>query len=401
MRLRTFILLILVLILVGALALILLGNNGTGPLASFFNGGGDDTATQQTDGTSADEPLQPPPTATPGLEDVVVAKGNIPVGTVLTNELLEVQRWPRTNIALQGGYTFTDTTRLVGRIAKVDVAQGQSILSPMLALNPTDIGSFGSDLALYVPFGEVAIAFPVDRFNGAALAMRPGDSVDVMMTLRVVDIDPQFGTILPNQIERVIQSALLDGQEFLFPAVTNGRLEFVPEINQVAAIVPSSIGLIGQDFTFGLPIPKRVTQLTIQQATVLYVGTWVDPLELREKQQAAIAAGLQADDGTFDESTTIPGRLERIPDVVILSMSSQDALALNWAMIRGVEIDLALRSPGDQTVFVTTSVSLPQIIDQGGLAIPEQSNFDLHPSMEDYPVPYLPPWNVNEAAAQQ
>jgi hypothetical protein len=77
-------------------------------------------------------------------------------------------------------------------------------------------------------------------------------------------------------------------------------------------------------------------------------------------------------------------------------MPSQDALALNWAMIRGVDINLALRSPGDQTVFVTTSVSLPQIIDQGGLAIPEQSNFDLHPSMEDVEPPVLPPANPNE-----
>lgn len=403
MRLRTFILLILVLILVGALALILLGNSGIGPLAGLFggDGGNGDTVDQPTEDNGIDEPLLPPPTATPGLEDVVVARANIPAGTMLTDDILEVQRWPRNNIALQGGYTFTDTTRLVGRIAKVAISQGQSVLSPMLALNPTDIASFGSDLALYVPLGEVAVAFPIDRFNGAAFAMRPGDLVDVMMTLRVVALDPQFGTILPNQIERVIQSALLDGQEFLFPAVTNGRLEFIPEINQVAAIVPSTIGLIGQDFTFGLPIPKRMTQLTIQQAEVLYVGTWYDPLELKAEIEAEVAAGFRAPTDAFDESTTIPGRLERLPDVVILSMSSQDALALNWAMIRGVDINLALRSPGDQTVFVTTSVSLPQIIDQGGLAIPEQSNFDLHPSMEEVIFPALPPWNVNEQEAEE
>lgn len=398
MRLRTFILLILVLILVGALALVLLGNNGTGPLAGFFNRDGDNgDVVEETDGEDTSEPLLPPPTATPGLEDVVVAKVNIPVGTMLTDDLLEVQRWPRTNIALQGGYTFTDTTRLVGRIAKVDVSRGQSVLSPMLALNPTDIASFGSDLALYVPFGQVAVAFPVDRFNGAALAMRPGDAVDVMMTLRIVDIDPQFGTVLPNQIERVIQSALLNGEPFLFPAVSNGRLEFIPEVNQVAAIVPSTIALDGQDFTEGLPIPKRVTQLTIQQARVLYVGTWVDPKELEQQQLAAQAAAQAGEDGAAGPTPTpIPSRLETIPDVVILSMSSQDALALNWAMIRGVDINLVLRSPGDQTVFVTTSVSLPQIIDQGGLAIPEQSNFDLHPSMEDVTLPVLSPTNPNE-----
>jgi len=398
MRLRTFILLILVLILVGALALVLLGNNGTGPLAGFFNGGDEGNVTEQTtEEEGVEEPLLPPPTATPGLEDVVVAKVNIPVGTMLTDELLEVQRWPRNNIALQGGYTFTDTARLVGRIAKVDVSKGQSLLSPMLALNPTDIASFGSDLALYVPFGEVAVAFPVDRFNGAALAMRPGDTVDLMMTLRIVNIDPQFGTVLPNQVQRIIQSALLDGQPFLFEKDIYGRLEFIPEINQVAAIVPSTIGLEGQDFTPGLPIPKRVTQLTVQQAKVLYVGTWTDPRELEQQQIAAQAAAKAGEDGAAGPTPTpIPSRLETTPDVVILSMSSQDALSLNWAMLRGVDINLALRSPGDQTVFVTTSVSLPQIIDQGGLAIPEQSNFDLHPSLVDVEPPALPATNPNE-----
>ncbi|WP_420629277.1 Flp pilus assembly protein CpaB [Candidatus Leptofilum sp.] len=402
MRLRTFILLILVLILIAAVALLLLGNSGIGPLAGLL-GGNDDTPAENgttdngDDDNGAEEPLQPPPTATPGLEDVVVARVNIPVGTMITDELLEVQRWPRDNIALQGGYTFTDTTQLVGRITKVDIARGQSFLSPMLALNPTDIASFGSDLALYVPFGEVAIAFPVDRFNGAALAMRPGDLVDVLMTMRVVDIDPQFGTILPNNVARVINSALLNGQPFLFPEVKDGRLEFVPEINQVAAIYPSTLGLEGQDFTLGLPIPKRVTQLTIQQAEVLYVGTWQDPRILEQEQIAARAAAQPGEDGSVPPTPTpIPSRLEGQPDVVILSMSSQDALALNWAMFRGVDIDLALRSPGDQTAFVTTSVSLPQIIDQGGLAIPDQSNFDLHPSMDNAPYLALPPENPNE-----
>lgn len=399
MRLRTFILLILVLILIAAVALLLLGNNGIGPLAGLLGGNGDDTAVVSETGedNGAAEPLAPPPTATPGLEDVVVAKVNIPIGTMLTDELLEVQRWPRTNIALQGGYTYTDTMQLVGRITKVDISRGQSLLSPMLALNPTDIASFGSDLALYVPFGKVAVAFPVDRFNGAALAMRPGDLVDVMMTMRVVDIDPQFGTILPNNVERVIQSALLNGQPFLFPPVKDGRLEFIPEINQVAAIYPSTLGIDGQDFTAGLPIPKRVTQLTIQQAEVLYVGTWQDPRILEQEQIAARAAAQPGEDGSVPPTPTpIPSRLETIPDVVILSMSSQDALALNWAMIRGVTLNLALRSPGDQTVFVTTSVSLPQIIDQGGLAIPDQSNFDLHPAVEDVLIPSLPPENPNE-----
>jgi hypothetical protein len=51
-------------------------------------------------------------------------------------------------------------------------------------------------------------------------------------------------------------------------------------------------------------------------------------------------------------------------------LSAQDALTLKYARERGVDIDLVLRSPGDQTVFVTTSVNLLQMVDQGALAPP-------------------------------
>ena len=74
----------------------------------------------------------------------------------------------------------------------------------------------------------------------------------------------------------------------------------------------------------------------------------------------------------------VPERFDPEPSFILLSMTSQEALTLKWAREQGVNIDLALRSPGDNEVFVTTSVSLPQIIDQGGLAIPEPIDFDLY-----------------------
>lgn len=388
MRARTFFLLILVLILGAVVVILLVATLSGGGIAGLL--GGEQTAEEpEPVTTGGEEPGTPLPTATPTappIQPVIVAKVRLPVGEVLTEEVLDVEMRPVTNIALQGGYTFTSTERLVGRIVKVEVSQGQEILQPMIALNPTDIAMFGSDLALYIPQGEVAIAFPIDQITGASLAMRPGDKVDLIMTLRTVEIDPAFRTALPNNIERVIQSALLAGEEFLFPPVQEGRLEFIPEINQVAAIVPGLIVFDTQDWAEGDPIPKRVTQLTIQQATVLYVGTWVDPRRLEREQEAAqlaaqATAQAQAGEGggavTVATPTPLPSRLETFPDMIIISMSSQDALALKYARERGVRIHLALRAIGDETTFVTTSVSLPQIIDQGGLAIPEESNFDL------------------------
>ncbi len=382
MRARTFILLILVLIVAAVAVFLVVATISGGGVANLLGGGGTE---QVEEGELGEDPSLPTPTPTPASQQVVVAKIRLPVGEILTKDVLEVEIRPITNVALQGGYTFTDTEQLVGRIVKVEVSRGQEILSPMIAFNPTDIAAFGSDLALYVPTGEVAVALPIDRFNGASLAMRPGDKVDVVMTLYTVEIDPEFRSALPNQVERVIESALLDGQAFLFPPIEEGRLEFIPELGQVAAIVP------GTYFARGDPIPNRVTQLTVQKAEVLYVGQWIDPRQLEREQEAA-QANIEATQAAAAEGgepvkiatpTPIPSRLNANPGMVIISMSAQDALALKYARERYVQIDLVLRSPGDQTEFVTTSVSLPQIIDQGGLAIPEPTDVDLSGSPID------------------
>jgi Flp pilus assembly protein CpaB len=381
MRLRTILLLLLVLIAGAAAVFLFVANrSGTDLLANLRPA----PAAQATPAPAdAGATAAPSPTATPStrLLPVVVARARLPVGARLTADMLTVAQRPETNIALQGGYTFAEVSAVVGRIVKVEIPQGEAVLQPMLAVSSTDLAALGSDLALYVDAGKVAVAFPISRFSGAAYAMRPGDLVDVMMTLRTVEIDTEFRTALPNETQRVIESALLAGQAFLFPSTTQGRLEFIPEINQVAEIVPSQSALAGQDFQPGRPIPRRVTQLAIQRATVLWVGTWPG----RDESAAPPAADERA-----APAPATAARLEQEPDLVILSLPAQEALALKWALERGVQIDLALRAQGDETVFETVSISLPQIVEQGDLRVPEPSDFDLHPRADQVPPPSVP-----------
>lgn len=380
MRPRTFILLLLVLVVFACAAILvvaLVTDTGSALLDNILPG----QAQQQPEVTVVQDTPVPTPTATPALQPVVVAKVQLPVGEILSPEVLDIEFRPITNVALVGGYTFTSTEQVTGRILRTDVARGQEILQPMLALNPTDVAAFGSDLALYVPSNQVAVAFPIDQFSGAALAMRPGDRVDVIMTLRSVPVDPDFQSGLRNYLELVDVDALLEGDDFLFPKILYGRLEFIDAINQVGVIIPNEFKdpTVNPDWLPGNPVPKRVTQLTIQQANVLYVGQWVDPRRLEQEQEAArLAADATAqavsaggEPVAIVTPTPIPSRLEVNPGMVILSMSVQDALVLKYARERNVDIDLVLRSPGDQTVFVTTSVSLLQMVDQGIIGLPE------------------------------
>src|SRR5690606_33674363 len=130
------------------------------------------------------------------------------------------------------------------------------------------------DRALYVNQGHVAIAMPFIRKQRAAYDMRPGDMVDVMMSLQFVKIDDEFQTARPNFERRISQLSLDEGRviEFLFDPIAQGRLELIPNVNLITSIGPR--GQIGWEYGEILQIPRRVTQLTIQQAEVLWVGAW-------------------------------------------------------------------------------------------------------------------------------
>ena len=440
MRPRTFLIIIVVIAVIGlgaVLAFRQFGGSGAAvdDLASGVEEPVDVTAVDPV-AQENEEPGLPPPMPTPEYVPVVYAKVDLPVGERIRREIIGTELRPNNNVALlvnDEGQTiaYTDVEDVLGQIVKVPISQGQEILRPMLArstaeLEPSGLDlAMGSDLSLLVEPGQVAIAFPIDQFTGVAYALRPGDKVDVMMTLQVVDIDSEFNTSLPNITQRVIESALLAGGEFLFPESTQGRLEFITDINQVVEFVPrefESTSTIGADGTVQEssavvpPIPKRVTQLTVQQAKVMWVGTWRDPREFEkgaeeaEAAAAAVEAAAAAESGTNleipgaaaaegeaeeaavePEATPAPERYENKPDVIILSLSAQDALVMKWALERGIKIDLALRAQGDTSQFSTVSISLPQIIEQGGLAIPEPGDFDLQPRVEDVPVPSLPP----------
>jgi Flp pilus assembly protein CpaB len=387
MNRRAFILLILVLFVLAIVVVLYIAlqsggvpgistNNDTPAIVSSEGDAPDDVGSN--DMQAAPLPQEEEPVLT--LTTVVVAAADLPPGTRLTEALLQTENRPSNNIAITGGYTFNDPEDLIGRIVKVYVPRGEAILNPMIAINTNDLANLGSDLALYIDQGNVTIAFPIDRYSGVAFALRPGDFVDVMMTARMVRTDPEFRTQLPNITQRVIQSRLLEGQQFLFPEMPQGRLQFIDDIGQTAEIIPSTVSLEAQDFDAGDPIPKRVTQLTIQQAKVMWVGTWREPTPDPEAAEA----------GPDATPTPLPVRLVDQPDVVLLSMPLQDALVLKWAMERGVFINLALRAPNDRDIYNTTAVSLPVIVDQGALAEPVPSEFDFHPRADEVPVPSIP-----------
>jgi Flp pilus assembly protein CpaB len=385
MRARTFLLLFLVLLLIAVGVVAFLTLSGDDVVGGLLPGG--DPPAQQVTTPSGSEPGQPPPTPTPEFNFVPVVVTNIalPPGTRIEPDFVRVEMRPDDNVAIRAGYAFSDPEDVVGRITRTRVDRGQEILDSMLALSTVDLATMGSDLALYVNQGNVAIAFPIDRYTGAAYALRPGDMVDVLATVGVIDIDPEFRTALPNFYRPVSQILLQEGGSFLLNQGVEGRLEIIPGVNLVAMISPrGALSWTGDSL---LQIPRRITQLTVQQAEVLWLGTWEDPGDLNPAEPTP-AAGEPVQ--PMPTPTPLFQRAERFPDVVILSLSLQDALTLKWAMDRGVRMDLALRAQGDTSDHSTVSISLPQLVEQGGLTVPEPLEFDLVPRADEVEPTTLP-----------
>jgi Flp pilus assembly protein CpaB len=397
MRPRTFILLILVLLVgavaVGLFVLTQLGNGGG--VGNLIPGGATpDTGVPQE--SEPGRPAQPAPTQTPTIRymPVVVARLPLLAGQRLTEDMVTTELRPEENIVLAGSDSNQTVDQVVGRILKKDVPPGKEILNSFLALHPTDLASFGSDLSLYIEQGRVAVAFPINQFTGVAFAMRPGDQVDILMSLNLLELDEEFRTALPNHVARVNRFALEEGQSFLFPPEAEGRLELLSLVNQVAQISPQG-GLAA------VQLPRRATQLTLQQVQVVWMGSWRTPESgyyeqafVAEAAGTSSAPGQANQAGAQDQPPADTGpmreRPEDYPDVVILGLTLQDALTLKWALEVGIDIHLVLRAQGDNSTFVTTSISLPQMAEQGGLAIPQLLPYGLDPRVDVVPTPHLP-----------
>ena len=117
-------------------------------------------------------------TATEGAETTVVtARQVIPARTEITADMLQLTRVPAT--ALLAG-AFSDSTLVVGRIARIPIYPGEQLVQDKLASSRTDLG-----LSYIVPQGMRAMGVKVDKVISPGGLVRPGDRVDVVA---VVDV---------------------------------------------------------------------------------------------------------------------------------------------------------------------------------------------------------------------
>jgi pilus assembly protein CpaB len=298
------------------------------------------------------------------LVEVVVAAQNIPRGMQLAegDNAVALQDWPAD--AVPSG-AITDLAGVYGRIARVDIALGMPLLENMLAETRTDLAAGGgSDAALQIPEGMVGYAVPVARYSSVAWAVQPGDRVDVLLSLAMVDLDEELQTQLPNSFGCVSPTS----DEGCEPG-TLGRLEVLPNA-WVVNVIPAE----GESQS-----PRLVTQATVQDAIVLRVGDW-PAVDSGRAGAAAERAPATAEGG--EELAPIEKPTDRIEPMTI-AVSRQDAMILDYALAAGARINFLLRSTGDTDVARTEAVTLEYLLDRYSIEVPPKLPYGVTPPIAE------------------
>jgi pilus assembly protein CpaB len=108
--------------------------------------------------------------------NVAVAAAQIPWGTQLSTENIQMKAFLRQSLPAAG--YFTDPAALSARVAIVPLEEGDMILESRLA----PVGATGGIAAVITP-GNRAVAVKGDKVVGLAGLIKPRDRVDVLVTI--------------------------------------------------------------------------------------------------------------------------------------------------------------------------------------------------------------------------
>jgi pilus assembly protein CpaB len=348
-------------------------------------------------GGNEPEEVQATPEFASDVVFVAIAAQDIARGAAIPEDGIVMSRMPA-NMVVETMISGPDEegirTRVIGKIARQDIGRGVPITEAMLTDQSGDLLAGGSDASLAIPPGYTAISVPMSRFSGVAYAIKAGDVVDVLITLMIVDVDPDFQSLLPNFVTSL--NAPGGTAEFPSPSLTGSvQPVTVEEEDESGDYFP--LGKVIEEERTGQPFhvipqedqrPRVVTQRLVDSARVLHVGTF--PLE---GTQTSTQPTPQPEEGVGapppQEGQTVQVTTIEEPDIISLIVTPQDALALNWAMKVGAHMTFTLRAPNDTEATETTSVTLQYLIDNYNVTIPSKLPYQLEPRLDELVSPEL------------
>lgn len=341
-------------------------------------------AQQQT--TQQQQQQQPIPQATPlptitpiPMVEVVVAIQDIPRGTIIRPETVQIYPWPADAVPVNA---ISNPEDVINRIARTDIFREQPILGNLIVEDFQNLANIGSDAALITPPNRVLISIPMNRLTSVAFALQPGDRVDIIASFLFVDVDQTFQSAEPNQFNLI--SVIQDGGD---PATGRGgsvQVNFgqtslrgafdtrlIPTVGSWPVLVQPSEN----------PRPRLSVQRTITDAQVIWIGDFPEDGRLfRPAPSPTPLNPTPTPEGQAQQQQAAP--TEKPPrDIVTVAVSPQDAVVLAWYIEARIPFTFVLRSAVATALPQTDAVTLDYIMSRFNILVPEKFNYSIEPAI--------------------
>ncbi len=315
------------------------------------------------------------------IVNVFVTSQKIPRGNPVTRDVVSLVPIQR-QLFLQG--MLSDLKDVEGKLAKIDLPAGFILMDSMLATSADELSQYGSDTALIIPRGSVAIAIPIERLTKASYPVQAGDHVNIAVVHAIVDIDTEFQSKLPNMGADVLAPGVREPASYLTAGLANlpqtvtgsaGRVETIPGLGQPILVLPAESQR-----------PRLVAQVVLQDVTVLGVGSYSGGFG--GQNQAELPQTVSPTDQQPAGPAPTPAAKPN-PDFVSLIVSPQDALMLTFLMANDAQFTLHLRSAGDDSRIQIEAETLQYYLNKYNVPIPVKLPYGLEPRKDDSKMPTI------------
>jgi len=265
----------------------------------------------------------------PATVNVLVATQNIEIGDPVTPDVVEVR--PIDPEGVQPT-RLADASQVSGQPALFAVPAGSQVTAELIGIGD----QLAVNIAAQLQPGEKAITFQVDRVTGVDFLVKPGDTIDVVMSQAI--------TVLQETAD----------------SAANEDEEAAPRFEAIT-------GLENQ----------RTVKAILQDKRVLYVSstraTRPDPVDTNG-------------DGVIDELDEQPEQAVVDSVIIVFAGTDQDAEVIKFAQNDLGEVGsltAVIRHADDDEVETTLGITIDQLVEEYGLRIPnivEQLNEEAAPT---------------------
>jgi pilus assembly protein CpaB len=206
---------------------------------------------------------KPAPTSSAPTElPTVYARQNIPLGTVITADMVETRNQ---QIAVRDANAFGDVGQVVGKTVRAEIKQGQIVL-------PSDFsagaGGGSQDIAHLLDPGLRAIAVQVDQSTGVGTLINVGDRVDLVVGFTGADKVPQITVDATTKALTTVAGINTTTTKLVLQ-----NMQVIGTLVPPAAVPASGSGSTGSTATTGTALTGQqelvILAVTAQQAEVI------------------------------------------------------------------------------------------------------------------------------------